>query len=109
MAEELGLLKPFSEQKSLNDWLTECVENLQKKLPDFPDMNTFTSKGVYKRNSTKKYIAFETQIQNPSHVPFPTPSGKIEIFVRSLYEQYNPNLNPLPGYMPAWEDRKSVV
>ncbi|MCI8281472.1 MAG: molybdopterin-dependent oxidoreductase [Lachnospiraceae bacterium] len=103
VAEELGLLKPFSEQKSLNDWLTECVENLQKKLPDFPDMNTFTSKGVYKRNSTKKYIAFETQIQNPSHVPFPTPSGKIEIFVRSLYEQYNPNLNPLPGYMPAWE------
>lgn len=103
VAKNLGLLEPFSERKSLHEWLTACVKNLQQKLPDFPDMNIFTLKGVYKRNPTKHTVAFEAQIQDPSHVPFPTPSGKIELFVRSLYDQHNPNLNPLPGYMPAWE------
>lgn len=103
VAEALGLKEAFSENKTLHDWLTGCVTDLKNKLPDFPDFDTFTKEGVYKRNPTAHHIAFEAQIKNPQHVPFPTPSGKIEIFARSLYEQHNPNLNPLPGYMPAWE------
>ncbi len=103
VAEEIGLKEVFSEHKTLHDWLAECAADLKNQLPDFPDFDTFTKTGVYKRNPTSHSVAFYEQIKDPQHVPFPTPSGKIELFVRSLYEQNNRKLNPLPGYMPAWE------
>lgn len=101
VAEKLGISRAFSKGRTLHDWLCHSVKQLQHTLPDFPDMNTFTREGVYKRNPTAKKIAFAEQIQG--RAPFSTPSGKIELFIRSLYEKKDPDINPLPGYMPAWE------
>ncbi len=100
-AKKLGLYDEFSKGRTLHDWLCLSVKHLQNTLPDFPDMDAFTKEGVYKRNSNENRIAFTEQIRGQK--PFSTPSGKIEIFVRSLYEKKDPDINPLPGYMPAWE------
>lgn len=37
-------------------------------------------------------------IEDPQHHPFPTPSGKIEIYSQMLAERQNPLLPPLPTY-----------
>lgn len=103
VADALGLKEAFSQNKTLHDWLNDCIFQLQESLPDFPDMHIFTKKGVYKRNPTAKHVAFAEQIRDPKHVSFPTPSGKIELFASSLYQKHCKDLNPLPGYMPAWE------
>lgn len=103
VADRLGLGPEFSEGKSLRQWLEGCVKDLQNRLEDFPDYQFFTEQGVYKRNISTEIIAFQKQIQDPAHFPFDTPSGKIEIFVPSLYKIQEPEISPLPGYLPAWE------
>ena len=109
VAGEMGLREAFTEGKSLHDWLEDCVLDLKRRLPDFPDMKIFTTTGVYKRNYYANYIAFEEKIRDIERYPFRTPSGKIEIFVRSLYEQHDPDINPLPGYMTAWEGPEDAL
>lgn len=103
VAARLGLYDAFTEQKTLHQWLDTCVTRLRKELPDFPDFDTFTRQGVYKRNETVSHIAFASEIRDPANHPFSTPSGKVEIFIPSLYEQHKPDIKPIPGYMPAWE------
>lgn len=103
VAKQIGLGEEFSQGKTLNQWLYDCVKDLQARLPDFPDYHVFTEQGVYKRKISTHIIAFQEQIEDPEHVPFETPSGKIEIFVPALSRMHRPEISPIPGYRPAWE------
>lgn len=103
VAGHLGLGEAFSQGKTLHQWLQDCVKDLQTRLPDFPDYQLFTEQGVYKRNISTEFIAFQKQIEDPERFPFETPSGRIEIFVPELARLQQPERSPLPGYRPAWE------
>ena len=49
-------------------------------------------------------MAFAKEIADPAHYPFKTPSGKIEIFSKTLYDMNQPEDIPsVPKYIPAWE------
>ncbi|MNN51688.1 Dimethyl sulfoxide reductase DmsA precursor [compost metagenome] len=48
-------------------------------------------------------MAFEENIRDPDNHPFPTPSGKIEIFSKRLYDMQHPEIPALSHYVPAHE------
>ena len=68
------------------------------------DYNAFKAKGFYKLEIPEPYVAFENQIKDPEHFPFPTPSGKIEIFCQRIADFNQPDfLPPVPKYLEGWE------
>jgi anaerobic dimethyl sulfoxide reductase subunit A len=68
------------------------------------DYEKFKENTVHRvRKSDEPYVAFREQIEDPSTHPFPTPSGKIEIYSRQLADLNDPLLPPIPKYIESWE------
>nr|WP_092069069.1 DMSO/selenate family reductase complex A subunit [Dendrosporobacter quercicolus]NSL47330.1 molybdopterin-dependent oxidoreductase [Dendrosporobacter quercicolus DSM 1736]SDL85505.1 anaerobic dimethyl sulfoxide reductase subunit A [Dendrosporobacter quercicolus] len=104
LAGRLGLKEKFTEGRTLEQWLRYLVEETAKKNPGFPSYEEFTRNGVYRWEHKEPAIAFQKQIEDPQNNPFPTPSGKIEIFSSRLWDMKNPREIPaVPKYVPAWE------
>lgn len=78
--------------------LREVAERL--KISDF---DAFKQKGVHWIERDEPYVAFKQQVEDPENYPFPTPSGKIEIFSQQLADLNNPLLPPIPTYIETWE------
>lgn len=105
VAEGLGLYQEFIDKKpGLGQWLRESYEILQREETDLPDYETFCRMGGWQFQDPVCRVAFEPQIQDPENHSFPTPSGKIEIFSRRLYEMGRPEEIPgIPKYIPCPE------
>jgi anaerobic dimethyl sulfoxide reductase subunit A len=74
-----------------------------------PDYDAFKEKGIYNIELAEPYVAFRKEIEDPANHPFPTPSGKIEIYSRQLAEMNDPTLPPIPKYVEAWESRNDPL
>lgn len=99
LAKRLGI--PGYNDKTEKEWLRSFVP--ASEIPDFED---FQKRGVFHFRREKPHIAFEEQIRYPSHNPFPTPSGKIEIYSQHLAELNQPQTIPaIPKYIEGWEGR----
>jgi anaerobic dimethyl sulfoxide reductase subunit A len=60
--------------------------------------------GVYARPVHKPAVAFADFRQDPAKYPLATPSGKIELFSKALFEKGNPAEIPaVPKYIQEWE------
>ncbi|MCX6066089.1 MAG: hypothetical protein NT121_10090, partial [Chloroflexi bacterium] len=60
--------------------------------------------GAWSNPVTKPAIAFEDFRRDPEYYPLETPSGKIEIFSKQLYDFGNPaEVPPIPKYIQEWE------
>jgi len=97
LAERLAIFS-YSE-KSEEEWLREFLA----ATPGLPDYETWKRKSFFEIEHEKPWIAFQKQIEDPDHHPFPTPSGKIEIFSQKLADMKNPRIPPTPRYIEAWE------
>ncbi|WP_210367699.1 DMSO/selenate family reductase complex A subunit [Bacillus sp. REN3] len=86
LAEKMGVEKEFSEGKSEEDWAKWVVEETRKTDPSFPSWEQMKKQGIHKWKFDKTTIGFEAQIKDPAKNPFPTPSGKIEIFSKQLWD-----------------------
>lgn len=103
-AERLGLKEAFTEGRTIEQWMQYLVEETSKKNPNFPSFEEFKKTGIYRWQYDEPSIAFQKQIEDPESNPFPTPSGKIEIFSPRLWEMNNPSEIPaIPKYISAWE------
>jgi len=104
LAGRFGIKEQFTQRKTVQQWLQYIVEETAKKNPEFPSYTKFKEKSIYRWHYDKPSIAFEKQIQDPINNPFPTPSGKIEIFSERLWNKNNSEEIPaVPKYVPAWE------
>ncbi len=74
----------------------------KKVNPAIPSWEELTKTGLY-REAPEAYVAFENEIKDPARHPFRTPSGKIEIFSKVLYDMNRPDITGVPKYIPAWE------
>lgn len=105
LAETLGFYDRFIDGKpQTSQWLKESYELLRMKEPELPDYETFSGQGGWQYKEPVHCVAFEKQIADPKKYPFPTPSGKIEIFSKRLYEFNQPEEIPaIPKYVPCPE------
>ena len=69
-----------------------------------PDYDAFKASGFYKLETPEPHVGLQNQIKDPDNYPFPTPSGKIEIFCQRIADFDRPDvLPPVPKYVEGWE------
>ncbi|POT57135.1 dimethyl sulfoxide reductase subunit A [Citrobacter amalonaticus] len=110
VAAKLGIEQTFSEGRTEKEWIEHIWEQTRLSMPDehLPD---FAELQVKRRHlfKGKPHIAFEDNIRDPQNHPFPTPSGKIEIFSKRLYDMQNPEIPALSHYVPAHEGPEDAL
>lgn len=104
VADKLGVKEAFSEGKTEKDWIVDIWNNTRKlhaedNLPSFEEM-LVKRKHLFKDST---FVAFEDNVKDVEANPFPTPSGKIEIFSKRLYDMNHPDIPALSHYVPAHE------
>ncbi len=97
LAKRIGILK-FNE-KTDEEWLDEILKN----NTNLPDLKTLKETDIYRFRTDGPLVAFSQQIKDPDNNPFPTPSGKIEIFSKRFDDMKNPLIPPIPKYIPPWD------
>jgi anaerobic dimethyl sulfoxide reductase subunit A len=108
LAERLGFGEAYTEGRDEKDWVEWCLDRYREtRFPDLPSLDEFIKQnlGAYTKPVTQPALAFEGFHRDPQKYPLNTPSGKIEIFSRALYEMGKPNEIPaVPKYIPEWEN-----
>lgn len=105
VADKLGLKEQFAEGKTILDLVKESVERTKKELdPNFPTFEEFRNKGVHHFKFDAPLVAFKDQIDDLEKHPFETPSGKIELFSKALWDmKQHEEIPAIAKYIPSWE------
>jgi anaerobic dimethyl sulfoxide reductase subunit A len=107
IAERLGIAEAFTEGRDEKAWVDWCLgEFRQTRFPELPTLAEFIEQnlGTYSKPVTQPKIAFEDFRADPQKYPLKTPSGRIEIFSKTLHDMGKPNEIPaVPKYIEEWE------
>jgi anaerobic dimethyl sulfoxide reductase subunit A len=111
LAGRLGIGEAYTEGRGERAWVEWILEQYRKtRFPGLPSLDEFESSniGVYTNplsgSVSKPAIAFADFRADPEAHPLNTPSGKIEIFSKGLYEMGHPDEIPaVPKYIQEWE------
>jgi anaerobic dimethyl sulfoxide reductase subunit A len=107
IAERLGIGAAYTEGRDEKQWVEYCLSVWRSsRFPELPTLDEFIEKnlGAWSKPVTKPAIAFEDFRRDPLAHPLNTPSGKIEIFSKQLYDLNNPQEIPaVPKYIQEWE------
>ncbi len=107
IAERLGIGEAYTEGRDEKAWVDYCLGVWRAtRFPDLPSLDEFIGQnlGAWSNPVTKPAIAFSDFRENPLKSPLSTPSGKIEIFSKQLYDFGNPEeVPPIPKYIQEWE------
>lgn len=102
-ARELGCEDAFSEgNETASEWIEKLYNEARILEADLPIFSEFMDAGCFAFHQNENFIAFKDIVENGG--TFPTPSGKIEIFSKTLYDMNKPETIPgLPKYVPCKE------
>ncbi len=110
VAAKLGVEAEFSLGRDEKQWIEHIWEATRLSMPD-ENLPTFAELQTQRRHlfKSKPYVAFEDNIRDPDNHPFATPSGKIEIFSKRLYDMHHPEIPALSHYVPAHEGPEDAL
>ena len=100
LAQKLGLTD--YNDKSEEEWVRSIAAGFSEAA-GIPDYDTLKEQGVHKVKSEEPYVSFKQQIEDPDNNPFPTPSGKIEIYSQQIADMAHPLLPSIPKHIETWE------
>jgi len=107
LARKLGVEQEFTEGRDERQWVEWILDVYRNsRFPDVPSLDDFESsnKGVHTRRVETPAIGLADFRRDPVKHPLPTPSGKIEIFSKRLFDMNNPKEIPaVPKYIQEWE------
>lgn len=109
LAPRLGI-RGYSD-KTEDEWLRLAWKSAEDFTATKPlvSYDHLKQTGVYKISLKQPAIAFREELIDPANYPFPTPSGKIEIYSQRLADMNNPKLPPIPAYIESWEGRNDPL
>ncbi len=107
LAQRLGIegFNPHTEDQ----WLKMFVDLNPEYQQHIKDYDKFKTDGIHRVKLDEPIIAFKAQIDDIEKNPFPTPSGKIEIFSQRAADLNKPDTPPIPKYLPTPEDRNDPL
>ena len=94
LSEKLGISQDIF--KLSEDEILEFIAAGRKDIEDFAAMKR---DGVAKIKLEKPVVSFREQIEDPDNNPFPSLSGKVEIYCEHLAEMNDAKVPPIPKYM----------
>lgn len=108
VAQRLGHGEAFTDDKpELEDWMAYLYEQAEKAESDLPTLEEFKATSCFVFEPVE-HIAFSDIIEGNG--TFDTPSGKIEIFSKTLYDMGRPDEIPgLPRYIPCPEGPQDAL
>ncbi|MFQ5827497.1 MAG: molybdopterin dinucleotide binding domain-containing protein, partial [Dehalococcoidia bacterium] len=108
----LDIARELAPRLGIHDYIDRSEEELLQEVVQgstVPDYETFRSKGSYKVDLPEPHVAFREHIEDPANNPFPTASGKIEIYSQLLADLGNPRVPPIPKYIESWESPRDPL
>lgn len=100
VAEKLGYGSAFTEGRTADQWLEYLYDDLRQRETELPPYSEFSCGGVYHYRDNSRFVAFEQECTDPAAHPFPTPSGKIELFSQTVYDtEYRDFFPAIPRYV----------
>ena len=107
IAGRLGSGDAYTEGLDEKDWVEYCLGVYRSiRFPNLPTLDEFIKNnlGAWSSPVANPSIAFEDFRRDPEKHPLSTPSGKIEIFSKQLYDMNEPiKIPPIPKYIQEWE------
>lgn len=107
IAERLGIGEAFTEGRDERSWVEVCLDEFRRRrFPELPTLDELlaANAGVWSRPVRKPAVAFEDFRRDPERFPLQTPSGKVGIFSKQLFDLGRPDEIPaVPKYIQEWE------
>ena len=107
VAEKLGVAEAYTEGRDERGWMEWGVDEYRRtRFPEMPPLAALeaANAGLYVRPVHSPAVAFADFRRDPAAHPLPTPSGKIEIFSKKLFDMKRPDDIPaVPKYIREWE------
>lgn len=111
IARNMGIEKDFTKGMNHDQWVEHMYHQCRRLKPELPaNFSTARKTGLYKwPRSGKSFAGLDSFRKNPEKYPLATPSGKIEIFSRRLWDMAQTwelprgdSIKALPEYLSTW-------
>lgn len=114
IAKRLGIEKEFTQGRTQDQWVDFLYAETQKNYPEFPSRAEHEKMGVVRQhNPDGTTVKLKDFRADPAANPLTTPSGKIEIFSKALYDmsqtwvfegdRAGDKLSPIAEHIDTWE------
>jgi len=107
LADRLGFREEYTQGRDERQWVEWIIERYREtRFPNIPSLDDFVNSnvGVYANPINKPAVALVDFRNDPKANPLDTPSGKIEIFSKELYDLgRSDEVPPIPKYIQEWE------